>query len=265
MPPSRTSLVAYRSSVVTPDTAEALRRLELAAAKIPGVKIHYRGVNSRDTAWGEADRGPTECPHDISMRPSGREVYLKVSSERSEHDNLALLWGLAVPLGFVPWNRHLVLGRGAEVFHFFGPWQVVYDSLCAEGRGESAWSSVCCAAQVDVGKWEGGRSTERFIQAQIHRVGIDIGPVDGVIGERTAQALQGLLVEGSLEDRAEALSKYRRPPVPATGAQVGHLILPTEDVVVVSYGGVASTKTGQGYALSVTGPGKIIIDVGGGS
>lgn len=263
MTQSRTKLVAYRSSVVTPDTAEALRRLELAAAKIPGVKIQYRGAKMADTEWGVADRGPTNYPHNLSMRPTGREVYLKVLSDRPEHDNLSLLWGLAVPLGFTPWNRHLIPGSGDEVFHFFGPWQSVYDSLCAEGRGEHAWPSVCCAAQVDVGKWQGGRSTERFIQAQIHRLGIDIGPIDGIIGERTTEALQGLLLSGTLEERAEALAKFRRPTAPATEPHVGHLILSADGMVVSSYGGVASTKTGQGYALSVTGPGRVIIEVGG--
>lgn len=265
MPHPRTPLVAYRSSVVTPDTAEALRRLEVAAAKIPGVRIQYKGVKAQDTLWAESERGPTSYPHRLSMGPSGREVYLKVASERSEYDNLAVLWGLAVPLGFTPWNRHLVPGHGDEVFHFFGPWQMAYDSLCAEGRGEEAWPTVCCAAQVDVGKWQGGRETERFIQAQLHRIGIGIGPIDGIIGERTVQALQELLVAGTLEERAAALSKFKRPRTPDREPHVAHLICHSEDVTVLSYGGVASTRTGQGYALSVTGPGRVIIDVGGGT
>jgi len=261
--------VAYRSSVVTPDTAEALRHLETNAAKIGGIRIHFEGVSASEAKWGDIP-GPTGYPSNLCMRPSGREVYLRAElldydgpESMRRHHEVAAIWGFTVPLGFTPWLRHPVAGDGDTVFHFLGPWQPLYDHLCSEGRGELAWPSICGASQADVGRWGGPKATERFVQAQLHRLGLHCGAVDGHIGERTTSALRALGIEGqTFEELAKTLAKFNTPETDPQERRHGHVLIPGDDVSVVSYGKVATTQTRQGVTLAVDGPGKVIINIG---
>lgn len=262
---SRLNLVAHRSSVVTPDVAEALRQIEQEAAQQGHIRISFKGTPRSQASWV----GTGSDPH-LSLRPTGREVRLRAHLPDSQREGRALreqeiatLWGLAIPAGFTPWLRYPVLGDGDDIFHFLGPWQPLYDHLCGEGRGELAWVSVCCAAQSDVGTWEGDRRVERFVQAQLHRLGLHCGPVDGFIGERTAMALRSLGMTGlSLEEMAVALGKLK-PPIPDKAARrMGYVLIPGDDVSVQAYGKVASVRTLQGVSLAVDGPGKVIITIG---
>jgi len=261
----RTDLIAYRSSVVTSDVAEALRHVELNAAKWSrDLNLAYEGVPRREANW----LGGGESPH-LSMRPSGREVRIQLSLAKGprkpedRQQEVAMLWGFMVPLGFTPWNRYPVAGPDDDLFHYLGPWQALFDHLCGEGRGELAWPSVCCAAQSDVGTWEGDRRVERFVQAQLHRLGLHCGPVDGLIGDRTTLALNALGVRGkTLEETAEVLSKFELPKRPKTERRFGHIIIDGDDVAVFAYGSIAAQRTKQGVALAIDGPGKVILDIG---
>jgi len=264
----RTPLISAWKTVVTPDTADALRALERAAAKLGGVRLTLKGV-PRTTAQGEGP-GPTGYPPALSMRMTGREVYLRVhitgttlTETQLREAEVATLWGLAVPLGFTPWLRYPVPGAGDEVFHFLGPWRTLYDFLCGQGRGELAWPSLCAAAQVDVGNWEGPKRVERFVQAQLHRLGHHCGPVNGEIDENTAKALRALGLHGqTFEEMAQALLTLEAAPTTPQERRQGHVHLPGSDVSVVSYGQVAAIQTRQGIALTVDGPGKVIINIG---
>jgi hypothetical protein len=255
--------------VVTPDVAEALRHVEMAAVERGGIRISYRGVPRTDIHW-DSDPGPTECPPHLSMRIAAREVYLRAElqdydgpEELRREAEIAVLWGLVIPMRFLPWKRHPTPGTGDDVFHYFGPWQTLHDHLLSEGRGEIAWASVCAAAQTDVGTWYGTKKVERFVQAQLHRLGFPCGPVDGEIGGRTAGALQALGMEGrTLAETAEALAKIRNPKRRGDGRRLGHLVLAGEDVSVVSYGEIATAKTAHGASLTVDGPGRVIVSVG---
>lgn len=271
MRPQRKNLIAYRSAVVTDDTAKALRKLEAnIASKAPGVRLVFEGVSLRDTRWNPWVEGPLQSLPHLSMRPAGREVYLDLQLpdegsldplEASER-KLALLWGFAIPLGFTPWSRFPVPGDHDKVFHFYGPWQGLLDHLASEGRGETAWPSLCAAAQSDVGTWMGTHRVERFVQTQLHRLGLHCGPVDGVVGEQTTAALKALGYQSTLVDTAKALAQLQDPPSPQKFQRTGHLILPGTDVTLLTYGDVASIKTPQGYTLSIEGPGKVVIAIG---
>ena len=261
----RTNLVAYRSSVLTPDTAEALRHVERNVAKWPrDLRLTFQGVRRGDANW----KGCGTSPH-LSMRPTGREVRLRLhlpkgmDSSESRYREVSMLWGFVVPLGFTPWNRYPIPGPEDDLFHFLGPWQPLFDHLCGEGRGELAWPSVCCAAQSDVGTWEGDRKVERFVQAQLHRLGLHCGPVDGIIGERTSQALRALGVVGkTLEETATTLQGYEPPPKPKSERRFGHVVIDGDDVTVFAHGEIAAQRTHQGVALAIDGPGRVILDIG---
>ena len=267
----REDLVAFRRTLATPDTVEAVRQLELRAAAHGGVRLVIQGPTADQFSWVgvKSDAGPTECPPHASMRPTGRELYLRAQlidakgspAERRQAE-VEILWGLAVPCGFTPWLRYPLAGRGDEVFHFLGPWQPLYDSLLGEGRGEAAWPSLCSAAQVDVGRWDGGRVAERFVQAQVHRLGVPCGAVDGVVGPRTAGALRGLgLAETAFSDVASRLAAMN-PPKPMKAERRRGFISADGHISAVASGKVALVRNPQGYALVIDGPGRVILEVG---
>lgn len=270
----RTELVAFRRTMVTEDVAEAIRRVELRAAALGGVRLVVQGPTPDRFSWEgvKADPGPTECPAYASMRPTGRELQMRVQlvdtsvgtpAERRQRE-VEILWGLAVPCGFTPWTRYPLAGRCDDVFHFLGPWQVLYDSLLGEGRGELAWPSLCAAAQVDVGRWEGDKALERFVQAQLHRLGVVCGQVDGVVGDRTTSALRGLgLMNGGMTF-AEAATRLSRmdPPKGRRAERRRGFISVDGHVAAVASGKVALVRNPQGYAMAIDGPGRVIIEVG---
>lgn len=251
---SRLNLVAYRSASVTPDLAEALRQTEARAAAQPGARLLLSG--------------PAPSEPSLSLARAGREIRIRLELRPKPLDpvvELGFLWGILVPMGFTPKNRYPIPGPDDDVFHFFGPWQGLLDYFCGEGRGDLAWPAACCAAQVDVGTWEGERPTERFVQAQLHRLGLHCGPLDGVITDSVTSALRALGITGkTLEETADTLSKYRTPPVSVSERRTGHVIVPGDDLSVVSYGKITTSRTQQGVALTIDGPGRVVINFGNG-
>ena len=271
----RLPVVSYRSGALTPDTIEALRQLELRAAEIEGVRIRFTGgVQPRSMVWSEVlkNTGPTNQSPARSMVPTGREVYLGLTLEDYEGSpvnqaerQLALLWGLAIPLGFTPWLRYPVSQSGADqVFHYFGPWKMLFDHLHSEGRGEHAWESVVAAAQSDVGHWEGTKPVERFVQAQLHRLGFHCGLVDGSIGPFTTQALNALGIKGKpLSEIAEYLATVPDMTTTEEKRSRGHVVIPNRPFQVETFGAIHSVKTPHGVALTIDGPGRVLLNIGG--
>ena len=245
----RQKLRTYKNLVVTADTAEALRLLENRANDQGRWRVKFL-PNSPTT--------PTD------MQLAGREVRLvfERDGKPDPQDALNAAWGLAIPLGFTPKLRYPLLEDGHETFHYFGPWQSLYGCLLAEGRGHLAWPSVCAAALVDVGAWTGDKEEVRFVQAQLHRVGRNCGPIDGVVGPRTAAAIESLaLPRGSLTLVAEHL-RMAEPQAPVhqhTGR--GHLVLPGFRLVTEGFGGVKAWPMTNGAGIEVTGPGRIVVDI----
>jgi len=267
----RVPVIAYRSSAVTPDTAEALRLLEVQAAKLGGMRIRYTGaVQAQNMEWPVVAKnpGPTSLKPELSMVPSGREIYLGLSLDKYEGQDkaqreISILWSLAIPLGFTPWCRYPLISSGLDqVFHFFGPWRMLFDHLHGEGRGEYAWESVVAAAQSDVGYWAGTKPVERFVQAQLHRLGFHCGLVDGNIGPRTTQALNALGIKGKpLDEIAPYLAKILDEKPGKKDRSIGHVVIPKRRVQATSFGGVHTTQTPNGITLTIDGPGKVLLDI----
>ena len=261
--------VAYRNSGVTPDTAEALRKLELAGAalNIEGLKILYGGVSERSLSWEEVKEipGPTGLPAHLSMRPSGREVYLqlRIEGEKDPLRELALLWGIAIPLGFHPWSRYPVPGVGDQVFHFLGPLSPLLDYFHSEGRGEWAWPSLCSAAQSLEGTWGGDKPYERKIQAHLHRLGIHRGPVDGEIRDGDLASLRALgLGSYPLKEVLPFLEKMSSPKKGKKEKVSGYFSISGLPVEGFSSGGVKLLRTGAGFVVVAEGSGRVIFEIG---
>lgn len=245
----RQRLRTYKGLIVTADTATALKIVEERANAIGRWTVKY------------LPQPPQVDP--LSLAPAGREVHLLFEKAgATAQDALNAAWGCLVPQGFTPKLRYPLVESGSTVFHFFGPWQGLYGLLLAEGRGHLAWPSVCCAAQCDVGEWKGDKEEVRFIQAQLHRLGRNCGPIDGVVGPRTAAALESLaLPRGTLVQAAEFLRTAPDPAKVAGQASRGHLHVPGYNLVVEGYGGVKAWPVQSGAGLEVTGPGRLVVDV----
>jgi len=197
--------------------------------------------------------------------PPNPEVYLGISGLGGDRlQELAVLWSLAVPLGFIPWDRYPVPSPTSRVFHYIGHWDTVGDFLHGEGRGDHAWPSMVCAAQIEVGTWGGNRITERTVQMHLHRLGIHCGPIDGNIGSVTIAAMKAMGLGGVEVSRVvEALSKMSAPSeTPSAGRVQGHLVLGGVAMNAFTSGGVHTVKTRNGYAVTVDGPERLILTVG---
>ncbi len=187
--------VIYKNSLFTQDTVVQLKKL---ASKFEDLKASL-AVSGRHPSHGDwehldSNRGPTGLDPSVSAAITGREVYLGVKSgdedsSRIRRQNLALLWATAIPLGFIPYSQHPMPGSYDNVFHYFGKWYPLVTSLAGAGRGEEAWPSFCAAATVDIGEWGEGRTEERKLQSLLYLRGRPLGPVDGIIGPRTRDAL----------------------------------------------------------------------------
>lgn len=249
----RHRLVNHRGRLLSPDTARAVEALGAQASK---------------NGWGVTLKSPqpTDEWDPMSMTLAGREVHLRMHRSNVNDPQTALnaLWGLAVPLGFTPWLRYPIAGQtGDHIFHYFGDWRILYDRMMAEGRGHLCWPSLCAAAQCDVGAWKGPKADERFVQAQLHRLGRNCGPVDGIIGPRTADAIETLgLPNSGFPQVMEYLRTAEPAPTPKTDRQVGHIAIPGRQLMVAAYGGIKSAMTDQGATLTIDGPGRVVVDIG---
>tara|TARA_Y100000310_G_scaffold51341_1_gene47331 strand:+ start:1714 stop:2481 length:768 start_codon:yes stop_codon:yes gene_type:complete len=251
---NRLQLINYRGFVVTPDARDALVKLEERANETGKWKLVLLGPTV-GTGVGNAR----------SLAPAGREIHLTFRrSDRTQQDALNALWACAVPLGFTPSDRWPRESDTSHVFYFLGPWQSLNDRLLAEGRGHLAWPSVCAAAQVDVGAWKGDKGEERFVQAQLHRLGRNVGPVDGVVGPRTTAGVETLGMKqpslGLVKEHVRTAKPAETVDQPTVGR--GHLSLPGHKVRVQAFGAVKAQQNGESAAFLVAdGQGRVVIEV----
>lgn len=135
------------------------------------------------------------------------------------------------------------------------------DHHMSTGRGEHAWSSFCAAAQSDVGMWEGRERTERFIQAQLYRLGLGHGRVDGILGTLTRKAIKeaGMASSSGLSALAERLAKAQAT-VPSREAEGGQVFF--EGKMKVQAWGEVEVKQvpRRGASFTVGGPGRVVLD-----
>lgn len=267
----RGRLVQYKRGSVTPDTADALRKLESRISKLRVLlKVECRGA--LEMTWDKIreDPGPTGLPPEWSAVLTGRELYMRLTIQNDDgpaaskrERELAMLWGLAVPLGFTPFTRYPLPGPHDEIFHFFGEWGLLIDHLLGAGRGEAGFPSFCCAAQIDVGRWEGGRVTERLVQAHLHRIGYNVGPIDGVLGNKTQGGLRAANLHSiPLNDAAKQIVNLPAHVPEALPRDVhGRLTMPDVRFSIHPYGQVRATRIASGAELQISGPGRVVIDI----
>lgn len=238
-------LISFRGIRTTPDLKEALDSLEVRLSKVGGVKLKLTTSN-------------------VSPLGSlGREIRMTLEGDYTKEDLVCLLWGNAIPCGFIPMDRYPNLDTDTwNVFHYYGEWQMLLDNHFKEGQGEFAFSSLVCACKCELGVWEGDRTVERSIQAQLHRLGYSVGVISGSLYETDMRALRSMgLSDLSLEKVLQRLKAKKKPKVVPNDTKTGYLVLPQIDHRVYSYGNVITTQTTNGATITCKGNGRIIVDL----
>lgn len=256
---ARTKLVKVGRHSYTVDTHKALMRV---ADSFKDYRLEYEGcmLPRGGDAFGPANllTRTGRLVHHVTLDFSLAEEDPKVAQRKEDE-----LWARFVPEGFVPWDR---FPRGDSptrgTFFYPGPWQPLIDSLLSEGMGHEALPSFAIAAMLDIGQWDGDRKVERFVQAQLHRIGMPCGPINGIIDERTAALLRSLGMDVPLEKAAELLCEYETPTASPKEERVyGHIVMPGVEFSVQTVGAVEPIKQPTGLTLAIEGSGRVILDI----
>lgn len=263
------NLVQYKQYALTSDTVAALRQLESLLPK--GLRVE--ALEQSEFSWKVPSKFVGDLPPHLDLAKAGRQV--KVHYKDLEDKGLPVtaaqravetLWGHMVPLGFMPWDRlPLASSPTAGVFSYLGPWQTVFDHMLYLGRGELAWPSVVCAALLEVGLWEADRVLERTVQANLHRLGANAGPVDGLVGVQTTAAIQEVGLGGKTLQEVCAALQVRETSVrvETSEARVGTLYLPAGvSSSIVTSGRVSAIRGSTGARLMIQGVGQVVVSLG---
>jgi D-alanyl-D-alanine carboxypeptidase len=224
MTPVRTSLVTVDGSIpsiykdksgkyiplaraggkMIPAAAEALLKLHqavTAAGSTHRISDCFRSYDQQKAARAKYDKwkaagSPTSPPafnsttmkKDFVALPgfSNHEAGIAIDAAVSQlafpnlpaNKQLDKYWELAIPLGWTPIIKEATEGA-SESWHFdyWGEWRRV--------KNVFGYSIASMCAHLDIGITCYGDDADKLLQSQLHRAGIDIGPIDGMIGTKT--------------------------------------------------------------------------------
>ena len=218
-------LAGLRGGYLVPRAAEALARLHDVVAADGGtlrVSDCFRSVADQAAArakyerWLAAGKPRTAAAGlDATMKTAfcarpGRSFHCAGRAVDLDHmgaappsvpkaQRLDWLWARAIPLGWRPVIKEADEGaKEAWHFDFMGPWLPVYERIGYEA------AAICAVLDLGIGADVFDRADERWIQAQLQRVGQDVGDVDGYIGRKTRVALGALGLDGLLDSEVHA-------------------------------------------------------------
>jgi peptidoglycan hydrolase-like protein with peptidoglycan-binding domain len=99
-------------------------------------------------------------------------------------------------------------------------------------------------------------------QAHLHRIGYNVGDIDGIVGNKTQGALKAAGLHGlPLTDAAERLKTLATPPPPSPKKlKEGKLAVPGVDISISHFGQVRATRNADGADLHIRGSGRIVVD-----
>lgn len=87
-------------------------------------------------------------------------------------------WEIAIPLGWTPIIKDASEGVSENWhFDFWGEW--------ARVKKVYGYSVASMCGHLDLGIGVYGDDLDKLLQAQLHRAGVDVGPIDGAIGPKT--------------------------------------------------------------------------------
>lgn len=200
--------------MVCPDVLDALRKLRDAVEKEKGTfKINsvFRTWAKQQELFDLHKQDPVKyavaSAPGKSYHQAGRAIDFAIQELNfpglPKDKWLEKFWSLYKPLGFSPIIDKPEMDA-SEAWHadFVGPWISAFHRL---GYLETAKCAI-----LDVGNWD-DKETESnvknmFIQAQLQRLGYDIGKADGVLGTKSLAALSKEKLSGNTDYIAQALS-----------------------------------------------------------
>lgn len=214
-----TPLYKLAMGIAAPDVADDLLRLTL---KFPWQRISDL---SRDIAVQAKRRQQYEASLAKGLAKGQRSPYVAIPGKSMHNAKRAIdswidrmlanlgaeyldrYWPIAAQFGFTPVISAPKEGV-SESWHFdhFGPWRIAKDRL---GYEQAVLAANC--AMGTAGSWQ---NDQRKIQAHLHRLGQNIGEIDGNLGPRSRGAIQLLgfskataEATKSLTTRAEAMAE----------------------------------------------------------
>ena len=204
-------LSGLRAGCLVPDAANALAALHDACAAGGGtlrVSDCFRSIADQKAARAKYDawvaagkpKRSSSAFNSKTMKAAftskpGRSFHCTGRSVDLDHMNAApasvprdqkldWLWERAKPLGWRPIIKTANEGQ-SEAWHFdwMGEWLPVFERI---GYNEAA---MCGVLDLGLGADCFARAEERWVQAQLHRAGADVGTVDGYLGAKTKAGL----------------------------------------------------------------------------
>jgi len=157
----------------------------------------YLGIESAGGQLKLADgRRTPDKTHHKSWHHSGRAIdvdmdHLFFPGIEGRADNVKKFREIALPLG---WN---LISNEDWHFEFRGEWHATKERLNVElGDKQLSYRQTSMAALFDVGLtfefYPENRVPIIMLQGQMHRVGLNAGPIDGIPGTKTKAALKKL-------------------------------------------------------------------------
>lgn len=189
--------------MLTPDTCQALQKLNLAIALAGGKLVVSDAMRSWDMqaqAYAEflaGRRKDNVNPPGYSFHEAGRAIDLDLSQLGIK---LERLWRIALPIGWQP----IVPKPDASLSE---AWHWEYPGDWAKHYGSWRNKQVAQCAVIDAGQWEETnhhKLQNMFLQCQLNRLFMAALACDGLIGPKTKNVLaqhglQKLSVEQALE------------------------------------------------------------------
>ena len=202
-------LAGLKAGRMVPDAAEALWLLHEACEGRLGISDCLRSVDKQAQTrkkyerWLAAGKPTGAAFNSKTMKAAfvarpgrsfhcgGRAIDVDHMAAAPEEVPRSLkldwLWEQAIPLGWRPVIRAAKEGaKEAWHFDYMGEWSDTYDRIGYEQ------TAICTVLDLGIGKGVFSRPWERWVQAQLHRLGQDVGDVDGYLGKRSLAGLAAL-------------------------------------------------------------------------
>jgi hypothetical protein len=164
----RLTLVNFQGVWLSPDTLQAFQNLK---------------THAESEGWTLV--GPAFSVRKTDLAPAGREITIQlIKAGLSDQQAMETLWDYSQQFGFQMLDRFPVV-KDSYTLVCLGPWAAPYEQLQTVKSSKEAWEILVVAALSDVGRYRGEKPLEKFVQAQMLRLG-HLVDLDGNLKSETS-------------------------------------------------------------------------------